>query len=84
MQLIFNKSFRLFFCTQVVLEQAYHFSINNLIKSLIGRKVTQTNGQKGEVVFINPLDVINPLVKVGDTFVDLSHDQQLHIQDIVV
>ncbi|AZN38981.1 HD-GYP domain-containing protein [Paenibacillus albus] len=58
--------------------------LNNLTKSLIGRKITLTNGQKGEVVYINPHDDINPLVKVGDSFVDLSHDQELHIQDIVV
>ncbi|GAB6992345.1 HD-GYP domain-containing protein [Paenibacillus pini] len=57
--------------------------LNNLIRNLIGRSVKLSNGQWGEVVYINPHDDTNPLVKVGQNYLDLSKDREIHIQEVI-
>ncbi len=46
--------------------------IKTIEKSFLGMKVELSNGEIGEVVFMNKLDSKRPLVKVGDTIYDLS------------
>jgi HD-GYP domain-containing protein (c-di-GMP phosphodiesterase class II) len=58
--------------------------LENMIRNLIGRKVRLTDGRCGEVVSINPHDDTHPLVKVEQTFVDLSKDRQIHILEVIV
>ncbi|WP_051620336.1 HD-GYP domain-containing protein [Paenibacillus sp. UNC451MF] len=58
--------------------------LDNMILSLIGRNVRLTDGQVGEVVYINPHDDIHPLVRIGESFVNLSEQQQLHIAEVIV
>ncbi|MCD9022121.1 HD-GYP domain-containing protein [Cohnella sp. NL03-T5] len=55
-----------------------------MITHLVGSKVKLTDGRWGEVVFINPHDDTHPLVKIEDTFLDLSLDRQIHILEVVV
>jgi HD-GYP domain-containing protein (c-di-GMP phosphodiesterase class II) len=55
-----------------------------MIRHLIGSKVKLTDGRFGEVVYINPHDDVNPLVKVDDKFLDLSQSRHIHIQEIVI
>lgn len=57
--------------------------LNNMINSLIGRKVLLTDGQWGEVVYINPSDDTHPLVKVGESFIDLSKERNIHIKQVI-
>ncbi|NQX66739.1 HD-GYP domain-containing protein [Paenibacillus alba] len=58
--------------------------LTNMIQNLIGRKVMLTDGRWGEVVYINPTDDTNPLVKIDDIFVDLSRERHIHIKEVVV
>ncbi|OPH56704.1 phosphohydrolase [Paenibacillus ferrarius] len=58
--------------------------LTNMIQNLIGRKVMLTDGRWGEVIYINPTDDTNPLVKIDDIFVDLSRERHIHIKEVVV
>lgn len=58
--------------------------LKNMIRSLVGRKVKLTDGRWAEVVYINPTDDTNPLVKVDEVFVDLSRERHIHIKEVVV
>ncbi|NEW07114.1 HD-GYP domain-containing protein [Paenibacillus sp. SYP-B3998] len=57
--------------------------LSNMVKSLIGRKVLLTDGRWGEVIYINPSDDTNPLVKVEETFLDLSRERHIHIKEVI-
>ncbi len=46
--------------------------IKTIQSTFIGMKVELSNGEVGEVVFMNKLDPSRPLVKVGDKIYDLS------------
>ncbi|WP_409346270.1 HD-GYP domain-containing protein [Paenibacillus sp. MBLB4367] len=58
--------------------------LDNLIRHLIGREVRLTDGRRGVVVYINPHDDLHPLVKIGDTFLDLSEGRNIHIEGIIL
>ncbi|NOV00231.1 HD-GYP domain-containing protein [Paenibacillus planticolens] len=58
--------------------------LTNMIRGLVGRKVKLTDGRWADVVYINPTDDTNPLVKIDDTFVDLSRERHIHIKEVVV
>ncbi|MBP1967034.1 HD-GYP domain-containing protein [Paenibacillus aceris] len=58
--------------------------LTNIIRGLIGRKVKLTDGRWAEVVYINPTDDTNPLVKIDEAFVDLSRERHIHIKEVVV
>ncbi|QJD85439.1 HD-GYP domain-containing protein [Cohnella herbarum] len=55
-----------------------------MIRNLLGSKVKLTDGRWGEVVYINPHDDTNPLIRVEDVFLDLSQERHIHIQEIVI
>ncbi|TXK82488.1 HD-GYP domain-containing protein [Paenibacillus sp. N3.4] len=57
--------------------------LNNMIQNLIGRRVVLTDGRWGEVVYINPTDDTNPLVKVEEAFIDLSRERHIHIKEVI-
>ncbi|RKP56101.1 HD-GYP domain-containing protein [Cohnella endophytica] len=58
--------------------------IENIMKRLIGEQVVLTDGRKGEVVYLNPQCIEQPLIKVEDEFFDLSKEKELQIQEIIV
>lgn len=51
----------------------------NILNNFIHYKVLLSNGQEGEVVFINKSDLSRPLVKVYSSFIDLSVQRNLKI-----
>lgn len=55
----------------------------NMVRSMLGRQVVLTDGRFAEVVYINPHDDINPLVKVRDEFIDLSREREIRIREII-
>ncbi|REE68698.1 HD-GYP domain-containing protein (c-di-GMP phosphodiesterase class II) [Paenibacillus taihuensis] len=57
--------------------------LDNMTTKLIGQKVVLTDDREGEIVYINPHDEEAPLVKVGESFVDLSCERQLQIKQII-
>ncbi|NOU70871.1 HD domain-containing protein [Paenibacillus sp. LMG 31458] len=58
--------------------------LTNIIQNLIGRTVKLTDGRWGEVVYINPTDDTNPLVKIDESFLDLSRERHIHISEVVI
>ncbi|MCY9664561.1 HD-GYP domain-containing protein [Paenibacillus alginolyticus] len=58
--------------------------LTNMINNLIGRTVKLTDGRSGEVVYINPTDDTNPLVKIEGSFLDLSRERHIHISEVVI
>lgn len=58
--------------------------LENIMKRLIGERVMLTDGQMGEVVYLNPHSVEKPLILIDETFYDLSKEKDLQIQSIVV
>lgn len=58
--------------------------LQNMINNLVGRQVLLTDGRWGEVVYINPTDDTNPLVKIENSFLDLSRERHIHIKEVVI
>lgn len=58
--------------------------LNNIIRNLIGRKVMLTDGRWGEVIYINPTDDTNPLIKIEESYIDLSRERHIHIKEVVI
>lgn len=46
--------------------------LDKLMQAIVGNEVRLTDGRSGIIVMINSHDPIQPLVRVGNTFVDLS------------
>ncbi|MNR07874.1 Cyclic di-GMP phosphodiesterase response regulator RpfG [compost metagenome] len=58
--------------------------LHNIIYNLVGRQVLLTDGRWGEVVYINPTDDTNPLVRIDNSFLDLSRERHIHIKEVVI
>ncbi|MFC5529269.1 HD-GYP domain-containing protein [Cohnella yongneupensis] len=54
-----------------------------LMDGLIGCEVELTDGRIGRVVLIPPMDPTRPLIQSGDTFIDLSKESNVHMEQIV-
>ena len=57
--------------------------LKNVVLTYIGQRVRLTNGQEGDVVFINPQQFSRPMVKCGDTFIDLSKQKDITIERLL-
>ncbi|WP_246313783.1 HD-GYP domain-containing protein [Paenibacillus foliorum] len=57
--------------------------IRRMMELAVGDEVILTDGRRGDIVNSNPLDLTNPLVKVGDDYIDLSKHSNLFIQTLV-
>lgn len=57
--------------------------LKNVVLTYIGQRVRLTNGQEGDVVFINPQQFSRPMIKCGDTFVDLSKQKDIAIERLL-
>ncbi|ACL70947.1 HD-GYP domain-containing protein [Halothermothrix orenii] len=57
--------------------------MNEMAKFYIGEKVRLTNGQTGEIVYVNPHHVSAPIVKVDNKYVDL-YNSEIGIDDMLL
>jgi putative nucleotidyltransferase with HDIG domain len=57
--------------------------LSNIINTFIANRVMLSNGQTGEIIFINPDHLAKPVVKCGDKFVDLAKNKGLSIVSLV-
>ena len=57
--------------------------LENIVNTYMNNQVRLSNGQIGEIVFINKMHLAFPMVKCGDEFVDLSIDKKIHIEAII-
>lgn len=57
--------------------------IMNIASLYVGSKVRLSNGQIGEIVYVPPQDILYPIIAVGKDYLDLSHEKDLNIVDIL-
>lgn len=56
--------------------------INNLANYYIGSGVKLNNNIDGKVVYVSPQSISCPIVKVGDSYIDLNKERELYIKAI--
>ncbi|MBW5447355.1 HD domain-containing protein [Cohnella sp. CFH 77786] len=57
--------------------------LKNMFRTLVGRTVRLTDGRYGEVIYINPHEDTSPLVKVDQTYLDLTKERNIQISEIL-
>jgi putative nucleotidyltransferase with HDIG domain len=57
--------------------------LRHIMTMAIGNEVILSDGRRAKVVFIHPQDPLNPIVAVGDEYIDLRKDKQIEIAHIV-
>ncbi len=57
--------------------------LSNIVNTFIANRVLLSNGQSGEIIFINPENLSKPVVKCGAQYVDLSAKRELSIISVV-
>lgn len=56
----------------------------HLLPNFVGKSVQLSNGETGVIVMNNPLDMFKPLVKVDETFRDLSKERNLSVEEVYI
>lgn len=57
--------------------------LENIVNTYMLHRVRLSDGRTGDVVFINRSSLARPTIKCGDTFVDLSIEPKLSIEEII-
>lgn len=58
--------------------------INRMMQSIVGKSVLLSDSTTGSIILINPHDPLRPLVRAGETFLDLSKEPELSIEQVIV
>lgn len=56
--------------------------LENLTPYYTGMRVILEDGRQGQIMYIPPNDILNPIVKVDDKFIDLSREKDVTIANI--
>ena len=57
--------------------------LKNIGAYYIGDFVKMSTGDIGEIIYINPMHVSQPIVRVGDSYLDLSKEKKLKILELI-
>lgn len=57
--------------------------LEHVVNSYMNCKVKLSNGEEGDIVFINKVRLSKPMIKTKDTFIDLSKDPSVNIETIL-
>ena len=57
--------------------------MSNIASFFINNKVKLNDGRIGEVIYVNKFALNRPLIKIADTFIDLSSDYSLDIDEVL-
>ncbi len=57
--------------------------LKHLSVAYTGANVLLSNGDMGEIVYIPPQDIINPVVSVGKILIDLSMEKDLRVMMMI-
>jgi HD-GYP domain-containing protein (c-di-GMP phosphodiesterase class II) len=60
-----------------------HVFTRRLMNAMVGCAARLSDGRRGKIVMINPLDPPAPLVQLEGTFVDLSKETELHLVHVI-
>jgi HD-GYP domain-containing protein (c-di-GMP phosphodiesterase class II) len=61
-----------------------HTFIRRLLPFFVGKTAVLSNGESGVIVMTNPTDFFRPLVRCGDTFIDVFRRMDLEVVDIAM
>ena len=61
-----------------------HTFIRRLLPFFVGKTAVLSNGESGIIVMTNPTDFFRPLIRCGETFIDVSRQQGVEVVDIVM
>jgi putative nucleotidyltransferase with HDIG domain len=56
--------------------------LENLTPYYIGMRAILEDGRRGEIMYIPPNDILNPIIKINDEFIDLSKERNISIVNI--
>ncbi|MEH7236499.1 HD-GYP domain-containing protein [Bacillus sp. JJ1562] len=57
--------------------------LQHIMNALIGHRVLLTDSKIGSIKYINPYDLLNPLVEVSNTIIDLSVQKSIQIERVL-
>jgi HD-GYP domain-containing protein (c-di-GMP phosphodiesterase class II) len=57
--------------------------LDNISKFYVGSKVKLSNGEVGDIIFVNPQMPTKPIVKVGEKYINFLEEKKLQIVDII-
>lgn len=57
--------------------------LERTVSSYLNNNVRMSDGRIGEVIMINPTNLSKPMVRIGDEYIDLSHQSSLSIESVV-
>jgi len=61
-----------------------HTFISHMLPNFIGKRVTMRSGENGIIIMNHPTLLFNPLVQVGERFIDTSIDPKYEIQHVFI
>lgn len=57
--------------------------LENVVNTFLNQKVRLSNGLEGDIIYINPIALTKPTIRVGDKFVDLKILDNVDITEIL-
>lgn len=57
--------------------------LENIVNTFLNQEVRLTNGLEGRIIYVNPVSLSKPTVKVGDRFLDLKEIRNVGIEKII-
>ena len=57
--------------------------LKNIVSYYIGNYVKLSTGDIGEIVYINPFNLSKPIIKAEDVYIDLAHESQVKILELI-
>lgn len=57
--------------------------LENVVLTYMNNRVRLSDGRQGDIVFLNKQRFSQPMIKSGDTFIDLSKEKNVHIVELI-
>lgn len=57
--------------------------LRNIASYYLGDFVKLSTNQIGEIIFINPNDIPRPIIRVGNSYIDLSKEREIKIDELI-
>ncbi len=57
--------------------------LDHITKSYVGNRVKLSNGVEGDIILMNRTSLTRPVIKCGETYIDLSKEPDLYVEKIV-
>jgi putative nucleotidyltransferase with HDIG domain len=57
--------------------------LEHIVESYLHNLVRLSDGREGEVIMINRLALSRPVIRIGDDYLDLSHERDIKITEII-